>query len=238
MEKNTQQPVAWLVERHAFRASPHGQDADGHDCLEVTNEGEPKAFPVFVAQPVPRDVLMAFGTAVHDAAINAAGDNKNPSPLYGVMNIDLAAIADRYASKVQPEPVNRQLLDEWVDAYKSFIGAFDTPISRRRNMDEFSVDARARLRKFDKIIRTIADAEAAQPVVPVKWPNGCDKEVPAALRYLADHDRPYGGEQRFNFAHLYQLADEIECMAQQPLYAQQPASAKTVAVPKIDESND
>jgi hypothetical protein len=46
------------------------------------------------------------------------------------------------------------------------------------------------------------------------WPNGCDDMVPKALRYLAHNDRPSGGEQHFNHAHLLQLADEIELMAQ------------------------
>lgn len=59
---------------------------------------------------------------------------------------------------------------------------------------------------------------------PVAWGNGCDKTVPAALRYLAENERPFGGESRFNAAHLYQLAREIELMAEAPLYrhAQQP----------------
>lgn len=53
---------------------------------------------------------------------------------------------------------------------------------------------------------------------PVRWFNGCDKTVPEALRYLANNDRPSGGESRFNWAHLLQLADEIETMARSPLY--------------------
>ncbi|ENZ7769447.1 TPA: DUF550 domain-containing protein [Klebsiella pneumoniae] len=53
---------------------------------------------------------------------------------------------------------------------------------------------------------------------PVTWGNGCDKTVPAALRYLAENERPFGGESRFNAAHLYQLAREIELMAEAPLY--------------------
>ncbi|WP_395034808.1 hypothetical protein [Klebsiella michiganensis] len=53
---------------------------------------------------------------------------------------------------------------------------------------------------------------------PVAWGNGCDKTVPAALRYLAENERPFGGESRFNAAHLYQLAREIELMAEAPLY--------------------
>lgn len=60
---------------------------------------------------------------------------------------------------------------------------------------------------------------------PVAWGNGCDKTVPAALRYLAENERPFGGESRFNAAHLYQLAREIELMAEAPLYRHaQPAT--------------
>ncbi len=48
---------------------------------------------------------------------------------------------------------------------------------------------------------------------PVAWINGCNKSVPAALRYLAENPRPVGGESSFNTAHLYQLAREIEIMS-------------------------
>lgn len=61
-------------------------------------------------------------------------------------------------------------------------------------------------------------ALAAMNGEPVTWGNGCDKTVPAALRYLAENERPFGGESRFNAAHLYQLAREIELMAEAPLY--------------------
>jgi hypothetical protein len=47
-------------------------------------------------------------------------------------------------------------------------------------------------------------------VTGVKWSNGCDRTVPRALRFLAKHPRPSGGEQTFNAIHLYQLADEIK----------------------------
>lgn len=53
---------------------------------------------------------------------------------------------------------------------------------------------------------------------PVAWVNGCNKSVPAALRYLAENPRPIGGESSFNTAHLYQLAREVELMAEAPLY--------------------
>ncbi|ENT2836526.1 DUF551 domain-containing protein [Klebsiella michiganensis] len=61
-------------------------------------------------------------------------------------------------------------------------------------------------------------ALSAMDSEPVAWGNGCDKTVPAALRYLAENERPFGGESRFNAAHLYQLAREIELMAEDPLY--------------------
>ncbi|MDH1975007.1 hypothetical protein N5J30_30920, partial [Klebsiella michiganensis] len=78
-----------------------------------------------------------------------------------------------------------------------------------------------------KAIRKGPDLPPAQPVAdsePVAWSNGCNKSVPAALRYLAEKPRPRGGESSFNTAHLYQLAREIELMAEAPLYrhAQQP----------------
>lgn len=65
---------------------------------------------------------------------------------------------------------------------------------------------------------------AAMDSEPVAWSNGCNKSVPAALRYLAENPRPIGGESSFNTAHLYQLAREIEFMAEATLYrhAQQP----------------
>lgn len=53
---------------------------------------------------------------------------------------------------------------------------------------------------------------------PVAWINGCNKSVPSALRYLAENPRPIGGESSFNTVHLYQLAREIELMAEAPLY--------------------
>lgn len=70
-------------------------------------------------------------------------------------------------------------------------------------------------------------ALAAMDSEPVKWINGCNKSVPAALRYLAENPRPIGGESSFNTAHLYQLAREIESMSSVSLYRHaQPAPEK------------
>ena len=70
-------------------------------------------------------------------------------------------------------------------------------------------------------------ALAAMDSEPVAWINGCNKSVPSALRYLAENPRPIGGESSFNTVHLYQLAREIELMAEAPLYRHaQPAPEK------------
>ncbi|MDX6872400.1 hypothetical protein [Klebsiella pneumoniae] len=60
--------------------------------------------------------------------------------------------------------------------------------------------------------------QAERDSEPVAWGNGCDKTVPAALRYLAENKRPSVGSSTFNTEHLYQLAREIELMAGAPLY--------------------
>lgn len=69
-----------------------------------------------------------------------------------------------------------------------------------------------------KVMSEHLAALSAMDSEPVAWSNGCNKSVPAALRYLAEKPRPIGGESSFNTAHLYQLAREIEFMAEAPLY--------------------
>ena len=47
------EPVAWLIERHAFSVSPHGQDAEGNSWLEEAHEpGEQGSFAVYTEQQV------------------------------------------------------------------------------------------------------------------------------------------------------------------------------------------
>lgn len=91
------EPVAWLIERHAFRVSPHGQDAEGHDWLEVTNDGEADAFPVYTAPQLLRDVLMRVAEAVRDEVKNSARAEYNrfaceDEVVFG--DVDLATIVD------------------------------------------------------------------------------------------------------------------------------------------------
>ena len=47
------EPVTWLIERSAFRASPDGQDAESNEWLEEAHEpGETGSFPVYTEQQV------------------------------------------------------------------------------------------------------------------------------------------------------------------------------------------
>ncbi|WP_164153487.1 hypothetical protein [Stenotrophomonas maltophilia] len=73
-------------------------------------------------------------------------------------------------------------------------------------------------------------SQRSQEQPPVQWWNGCDKTVPAALRFLANHERPCGGESLYNSLHLMQLADEIERMTSRPLFAAPPAAVDLGAV--------
>lgn len=44
------------------------------------------------------------------------------------------------------------LRERWDAAYRAFIGAFDTPLARRKQGDEFAEDARLRLRDFGEAL--------------------------------------------------------------------------------------
>lgn len=80
-----------------------------------------------------------------------------------------------------------------------------------------SVEVDARL--FEAINMELQELRKAEmDSEPVAWFNGCNKSAPEALRYLAENPRPIGGESSFNTTHLYQLAREIELMAEAPLY--------------------
>ena len=51
------EPAAWLIERSAFRVSPHGQDAESNEWLEEAHEpGEEGSFRVYTEQQV-REII-------------------------------------------------------------------------------------------------------------------------------------------------------------------------------------
>ncbi|GAA0511265.1 hypothetical protein GCM10009414_21160 [Tatumella terrea] len=65
-------------------------------------------------------------------------------------------------------------------------------------------------------------ALASLTAVRHQWSNGCNLWVPRALRYLAENERPGGGNSYFNTEHLYQLARELELSMSSPLYTAPP----------------
>lgn len=114
---------------------------------------------------------------------------------------------------------NNQLTKEWL---QQTIAELESV----RDEIPFGIDTNSELE-----LTAFKMALAAMDSEPVAWGNGCDKTVPAALRYLAENERPIGGESSFNTAHLYQLAREIELMAEAPLYRYaQPAPRNPVGV--------
>lgn len=46
----------------------------------------------------------------------------------------------------------RKVLADWQNAYAAFKGAFDTPVERRRYLNEYTEDARRRLREFNEAV--------------------------------------------------------------------------------------
>lgn len=53
------------------------------------------------------------------------------------------------------QPQVSALKQAWTDAYAAFVGAFDTPLVRRARPDDYSEDARKRLREFNDTIRDL-----------------------------------------------------------------------------------
>ncbi|HCM5145863.1 TPA: hypothetical protein N3M87_000169 [Klebsiella aerogenes] len=101
---------------------------------------------------------------------------------------------------------NNQLTKEWL---QQTIAELESV----RDEIPFGIDTNSELE-----LAAFKIALAAMDSEPVEWLNGCNKTIPAALRYLAENPRPIGGESSFNTAHLYQLAREIELMAEGKLY--------------------
>lgn len=101
---------------------------------------------------------------------------------------------------------NNQLTKEWL---QQTIAELESV----RDEIPFGIDTNSELE-----LAAFKLALGAMDSEPVEWLNGCNKTIPAALRYLAENPRPIGGESSFNTAHLYQLAREIELMAEAPLY--------------------
>lgn len=148
--------------------------------------------------------------------------------LYCVEEGARAELAGQHAAPAAPEPDNTTApRDEFPMLYDSLDALADCARYRDQRMARGHVQSlRASIQALVQTlsmtrarVAELESREGAAAQKPVTWWNGCDKTVPAALRYLADNDRPGGGEQAFNAAHLFQLASEVERMASTPLYA-------------------
>lgn len=144
-QQNTQQPVAWIEACDLDEAVTSGSAA----AVIHGTQPDYEYVPLYTAPPIPRDVLMAFGEAV----LVKAGVFMYES--------DIAALADRYASRVQPEPVNQQLLA----ALEPFAKAHETWNGGNAPLHFSTAAVPAHFRRAAYVYRAaIAAAEAAQPV--------------------------------------------------------------------------
>lgn len=105
MDKNTQQPVAQITGGKTYMSV---------ELLENCPADLPNGAQLYLSTPVPRDVLMALGEEVRSACYDAAMVRQSISGAKwdrftagkcaeAVSMVNTVAIADRYASKVQPE---------------------------------------------------------------------------------------------------------------------------------------
>lgn len=113
-QQNTQQPVAWMLECPTMTGDTcwklSWNQSGAGVCNRLSGKDHEKA--LYTAPPVLRDVLMAALAEMQNEAIAVASnpDDYVSLPL-AIARIDIATLADRYASQVaQDGPVNRQLL--------------------------------------------------------------------------------------------------------------------------------
>lgn len=111
-----------------------------------------------------------------------------------------------------------------------------------KHLDPFDRNAAPSSAVIDAMLEFAAlAAPAAQPVA---WVNNCDKSACAALRYLAAHQRPEGGQARYNAEHLLQIAAELEhsvrtiaAPAAQPVAKRGPLSDEEVEERRLEWIN-
>lgn len=126
--------------------------------------------------------------------------------------------APRQAEQAKPAPAKRDaFLDDLRDDFAiSALGM----LAHRYGRHESGMTAEAVAVASYELADAMLEARNAKPA-PKKsdtWPkhwkqdgyNGCMVSAAKALRYLANNERPIGGEQTFNAEHLFQIAGELE----------------------------
>ena len=134
MDKNTQQSVSYIPALIALADRIEHMD-EKPMCI---SRDAARAIRTAITSSLPRDVLMALAKSVESELI-AGG-------YVALTESQLSTVVDRYASKVQPEPVNQQMLAALKEA-RQFL-TMDRPINPLEIIDA-----------------AIAADEAAQPVV-------------------------------------------------------------------------
>ena len=212
MDKNTQQPVAWRV----FRSTTEYElfISEYNATQRAKQLGFTAVQPLYHATHMPRDVLMEFGEAVRDAIHEYNGVDISHA-------VDLAAIADRYASQAQPEQVNQQLLAalKACDEAMSYISEYDIQITLP-DMMRSAIDAA----ELSGNSGQLPASEAAQPVGQQYLLGG--------RRFKVTHSQDHGFAitglpQTMNGQWVAFVDATDNCHMQQ----QQPASAQPVVVP-------
>ena len=95
------------------------------------------------------------------ANLATTGDFDEQRDRYREIADHMAWCAWRAARAAQPVGVP----EGWADAYRAFLAAFDNPIARRRQDDDFSSDARRRMRDINEAML------AARPAAPAAEPE-------------------------------------------------------------------
>lgn len=201
---NTQHPVAQITGGKTYMSV---------ELLENCPADLPNGAQPYLSPPVPRDVLMAFGAAVRDAAKRADFDIGE--------DVDIEAIADRYAGKVQPEPVNQPA------AVLDVIEHLQLAETEVTNAKAWSAGEQAKTHcKYALTAIAVARSllSAAQPVAQQYLLGG--------RRFKVTHSQDHGFAitglpQTMNGQWVAFVDATDNCHMQQ----QQPASAQQVAVP-------
>lgn len=81
-------------------------------------------------------------------------------------------------------PSSSDLYTEFMEAFRAFTGAFDTPIARRRQSNELAEDARQRLRQFEQRFTALHNQ-----LGPFSDPDLQLSAVQTALRQMSEEQR-------------------------------------------------
>lgn len=173
--------------------------------------------------------------AVGAQSVTAQGSRRDMGVIRAEIDALRARVKNMRADSAKPagEPIRAALVE--LVALRDIRDEIETEHKRPgvipnfKRLEKMAEDIVKREPAAWKSARSALAAAPAPSPETVTWWNGCDRTVPAALRFLADNERPRHGESRFNAAHLLQLAGEIERMAAMPLFAPatkpEPASA-------------